>query len=112
MEPCILAIFGVLLPPLAVLLQRGCGCDFLINLIVTICLIWVGGILHAFYVFGVPLCPNILCLFLPPLAVFLEFGCQIEFWVSLILTLLGFLPGIIYSYYVLLLKAPVCGPIV
>ena len=112
MDPCILAILGVLLPPVAVLLQKGCGFDFGINLVLTLLLFWVGGILHAFFVFGVPLCPNILCIFLPPVAVFIEYGCLCEFWVSLVLTILGWLPGVIYSYYVLMLKAPFSGPIV
>ncbi|ESQ49468.1 hypothetical protein EUTSA_v10021802mg [Eutrema salsugineum] len=41
----------------------------------------------------------ILAIILPPLGVFLKFGCKIEFWICLILTLLGYLPGIIYALY-------------
>ena len=99
---CILSILGVLLPPVAVFIERGCAADFWINLILTIFLVWFGGIIHAFYVFGVALCTNILCLFLPPVGVFLEYGCTAEFWISLILTILGYLPGIIYSYFAVL----------
>ncbi|KAG6550868.1 hypothetical protein Mapa_007482 [Marchantia paleacea] len=43
----------------------------------------------------------ILAIILPPLGVFLKFGCQIEFWICLLLTLLGYIPGIIYAIYVL-----------
>ncbi len=41
----------------------------------------------------------ILAIILPPLGVFLKFGCQVEFWICLILTLFGYLPGIIYAVY-------------
>lgn len=44
----------------------------------------------------------ILCFFIPPLAVFLHSGLGTEFWISLILTILGFLPGVIYSLLVVL----------
>ncbi len=45
----------------------------------------------------------ILALFIPPLAVYLYLGSiGTEFWISLILTLLFFLPGVIYSLYVIL----------
>ncbi|KAJ0015076.1 hypothetical protein Pint_21863 [Pistacia integerrima] len=41
----------------------------------------------------------LLAIILPPLGVFLKFGCQVEFWICLILTLFGYLPGIIYAVY-------------
>ena len=45
----------------------------------------------------------ILAVLLPPLAVFLHQGeINIKFWISLILTLLFFLPGIIYALLVIL----------
>ncbi|XP_043710247.1 low temperature-induced protein lt101.2-like [Telopea speciosissima] len=43
----------------------------------------------------------ILAIILPPIGVFLRFGCQVEFWICLVLTLLGYIPGIIYALYVL-----------
>ncbi|MCL7030062.1 hypothetical protein MKW94_017660 [Papaver nudicaule] len=43
----------------------------------------------------------ILAIILPPLGVFLRFELQQEFWICLILTLLGYLPGIIYALFVL-----------
>ncbi|CAP72782.1 uncharacterized protein PODANS_2_2110 [Podospora anserina S mat+] len=42
-------IFAVLLPPLGVFLERGCGADLLINLLLTI-LGYIPGIVHALYI--------------------------------------------------------------
>ncbi|KAJ6414201.1 hypothetical protein OIU84_006932 [Salix udensis] len=48
---------------------------------------------------GAASCIDILiAIILPPLGVFLRFGC-VEFWICLILTILGYLPGIIYAVY-------------
>lgn len=44
----------------------------------------------------------ILAILLPPLAVYLLRGIGTEFWISLILTLLFWLPGIIYALYLIL----------
>ena len=104
MGECFQAIFGVILPPVAVLVEKGCGGDFWINLLLTIFTLWIGGILHAFHVFGINYCANLLCVLLPPVGVLVELGCGVEFWISLVLTLLGGLPGVIYSYYALLVK--------
>ncbi|CAN0846667.1 Hydrophobic protein RCI2A [Linum grandiflorum] len=43
----------------------------------------------------------ILAILLPPLGVFLKFGCETEFWICLVLTFLGYIPGIIYAIYVI-----------
>ena len=42
----------------------------------------------------------ILAIFIPPLAVGLTFGIVDKFWISLILTLLFFIPGMVYSLIV------------
>jgi uncharacterized membrane protein YqaE (UPF0057 family) len=47
-----LVIIAILLPPLAVLLDQGCGEDFVINILLTI-LGWFPGIIHAFYILAV-----------------------------------------------------------
>jgi uncharacterized membrane protein YqaE (UPF0057 family) len=39
---------------------------------------------------------------LPPLGVFLEVGFRGHFWLNILLTLLGFIPGIIHALYVIL----------
>ncbi|RCV15427.1 hypothetical protein SETIT_3G055400v2 [Setaria italica] len=45
-------------------------------------------------------CVDILiAIILPPLGVFLKHGCGHEFWICLLLTFLGYLPGIIYAIY-------------
>ncbi|KAG2541581.1 low temperature-induced protein lt101.2-like [Panicum virgatum] len=43
----------------------------------------------------------LLAIFLPPVGVFLRYGCGVEFWLDLLLTILGYIPGIIYALYVL-----------
>ncbi|WP_121665380.1 YqaE/Pmp3 family membrane protein [Mesonia aquimarina] len=42
-------ILSVLIPPLAVFLNKGLGKDFLINLILTL-IFWLPGAVHALYV--------------------------------------------------------------
>ncbi|TQD76997.1 hydrophobic protein RCI2B-like [Malus sylvestris] len=43
----------------------------------------------------------VLAILLPPLGVFLQYECREEFWICLVLTLFGYLPGIIYAIYIL-----------
>ncbi|KAG2552726.1 low temperature-induced protein lt101.2-like [Panicum virgatum] len=43
----------------------------------------------------------LLAILLPPVGVFLRYGCGVEFWLDLLLTILGYIPGIIYALYVL-----------
>ncbi|KAK3685073.1 hypothetical protein B0T22DRAFT_482071 [Podospora appendiculata] len=42
-------ILAVLLPPLGVFLERQCGADLLINILLT-CLGYIPGIVHALYI--------------------------------------------------------------
>ena len=101
-EGC-LAIFGVLFPPLATMMTHGSGIDLLINLLFYIFTVWIGGIVHFFYINGVSLCTAIFNTILPPLGVFLSCGCSIEFLVSCILTC-TVVPGIVYAHYVSLIQ--------
>ncbi|UYG00712.1 MULTISPECIES: YqaE/Pmp3 family membrane protein [unclassified Halomonas] len=39
---------------------------------------------------------------LPPLGVFMEVGFKGHFWLNILLTLFGFIPGIIHALYVIL----------
>ncbi|MGJ8550501.1 YqaE/Pmp3 family membrane protein [Winogradskyella wichelsiae] len=41
-----------------------------------------------------------LSIILPPLAVFLKHGLGTEFLISIVLTIVGWLPGVIYALYV------------
>ncbi|KAL6336385.1 hypothetical protein AAG906_014557 [Vitis piasezkii] len=43
----------------------------------------------------------LLAILLPPVGVFLRYGCGVEFWIDLLLTILGYIPGILYALYVL-----------
>ncbi|KAH8106717.1 UPF0057-domain-containing protein [Cristinia sonorae] len=42
-------LFAILLPPIGVALERGCGADLLINILLT-CLGYIPGIIHALYI--------------------------------------------------------------
>mmetsp|Transcript_38763 Transcript_38763/g.77193 ORF Transcript_38763/g.77193 Transcript_38763/m.77193 type:complete len:87 (+) Transcript_38763:69-329(+) len=43
------------------------------------------------------ICALVCAYVLPPLGIFWRFGCGMEFCISLVLTLFGYVPGIIYS---------------
>lgn len=44
----------------------------------------------------------ILAILLPPVGVFMEVGFKGHFWLNILLTLLGYIPGIIHALYVIL----------
>jgi len=44
----------------------------------------------------------IFAILLPPVGVFLEVGFTGHFWLNILLTLLGYLPGIIHALYVII----------
>jgi uncharacterized membrane protein YqaE (UPF0057 family) len=44
----------------------------------------------------------ILAILLPPLGVFLEVGLGMHFWLNILLTILGYLPGIIHALWIIL----------
>lgn len=46
----------------------------------------------------------LLAIFLPPLGVFLQVGLGLQFWINIVLTLLGWLPGIVHALWVILRK--------
>ncbi|OAY71987.1 hydrophobic protein OSR8-like [Ananas comosus] len=49
----------------------------------------------------------LLAIVLPPLGVFLRYGCcSCEFLIALLLTILGYIPGIIYAVYVIVAVQP------
>ncbi|MBD2502336.1 YqaE/Pmp3 family membrane protein [Anabaena azotica] len=48
---------------------------------------------------------RILCaVFLPPLGVFLQVGLGKDFWINILLTFLGYIPGIIHAVWVIARK--------
>lgn len=46
------------------------------------------------------ICKIILAIFLPPLGVFFERGCGADLLINILLTILGYIPGIIHALYV------------
>jgi uncharacterized membrane protein YqaE (UPF0057 family) len=44
----------------------------------------------------------IFAILLPPVGVFMEVGFGGHFWLNILLTLLGYIPGIIHALYVIL----------
>ncbi|KAL2936408.1 Hydrophobic protein OSR8 [Bienertia sinuspersici] len=47
-------------------------------------------------------CEILIAIILPPLGVFFRHGCcSLEFCICLLLTILGYVPGIIYAIYVI-----------
>ncbi len=46
----------------------------------------------------------LLAILIPPLGVFLQVGIGLHFWINLILTLLGYVPGIIHAVWVIVTK--------
>ena len=44
----------------------------------------------------------LLAILLPPLGVFLEEGLKTQFWINVILTLFGYVPGIIHAVWIIL----------
>ncbi|CAK9183334.1 unnamed protein product [Ilex paraguariensis] len=52
-------------------------------------------------------CEIILAILLPPVGVCLRHGCcTVEFFLCLVLTILGYIPGIIYALYAILCVDP------
>ncbi len=44
----------------------------------------------------------LIAILLPPLGVFLQVGIGGAFWLNILLTLLGYIPGVIHAIYVIL----------
>lgn len=49
----------------------------------------------------------LLSVLLPPLGVALEVGITKHFWINVILTIFGYLPGLIHAIYVIASKRPI-----
>ncbi|MEJ2256662.1 MAG: YqaE/Pmp3 family membrane protein [Woeseiaceae bacterium] len=44
----------------------------------------------------------LLSILLPPVGVFLQVGIGLHFWLNILLTLLGYIPGIIHAVWIIL----------
>ncbi|KAL2148771.1 hypothetical protein VTH82DRAFT_1918 [Thermothelomyces myriococcoides] len=47
------------------------------------------------------ICKIIFAIVLPPLGVFLERGCNSDLLINILLTILGYLPGIVHALYII-----------
>mmetsp|Transcript_73024 Transcript_73024/g.237454 ORF Transcript_73024/g.237454 Transcript_73024/m.237454 type:complete len:143 (+) Transcript_73024:88-516(+) len=105
------AVCAYLLPPLGIFWRFGCGCEFWICLLLTMCG-YLPGVIYAVCMLGfdVPkpgdehfeartnFCLSAVCAYIvPPLGVFWRFGVGVEFGICLLLTFCGYIPGIIYA---------------
>ena len=43
----------------------------------------------------------IFAILLPPVGVFLQVGLGLQFWIDVVLTLLGYIPGIIHAIWII-----------
>lgn len=43
----------------------------------------------------------ILAIVLPPVGVFLQVGLGLHFWLNILLTLLGYIPGIVHAVWII-----------
>jgi uncharacterized membrane protein YqaE (UPF0057 family) len=43
----------------------------------------------------------IFAILLPPLGVFLQVGIGLQFWLNILLTLLGYIPGIVHAIWII-----------
>ena len=46
----------------------------------------------------------IIAIFLPPLGVFLQVGLGGQFWLNILLTLLGYVPGLVHAIWIIAKK--------
>jgi uncharacterized membrane protein YqaE (UPF0057 family) len=46
----------------------------------------------------------LIAILLPPLGVFLQVGIGLHFWLNILLTILGYIPGIIHAIWVIARK--------
>jgi uncharacterized membrane protein YqaE (UPF0057 family) len=44
---------------------------------------------------------TLLSIVLPPLGVFLQEGIGTQFWINLLLTLLGYIPGLVHAIWII-----------
>jgi uncharacterized membrane protein YqaE (UPF0057 family) len=56
--------------------------------------------------FDMDLVRIILAIILPPLGVFLQVGLGKHFWINILLTLLGYIPGIVHAVWIIARTGP------
>jgi len=53
---------------------------------------------------GADLLKILLAIVLPPVGVFFEVGLGLHFWLNILLTILGYIPGIIHAVWIILTR--------
>ena len=48
----------------------------------------------------------LLAVLLPPLGVFLQVGLGLHFWLNIVLTLLGYIPGLVHAIWIIARVGP------
>jgi uncharacterized membrane protein YqaE (UPF0057 family) len=48
----------------------------------------------------------VLSILLPPLGVFLQVGLGLQFWLNILLTLLGYVPGLVHAIWIIATRGP------
>ncbi|GGE25557.1 UPF0057 membrane protein [Primorskyibacter flagellatus] len=48
----------------------------------------------------------LVAIFIPPLGVFMQVGLGGAFWLNVLLTILGYIPGIVHALYIILSRGP------
>ncbi|TYJ54589.1 hypothetical protein B9479_004719 [Cryptococcus floricola] len=42
-----------------------------------------------------------IALFIPPIPVFMKRGCAADFWINILLFILGWIPGVIHAWWII-----------
>lgn len=103
-------IVSVLIPPLGVYFkEEKLSINFWVNIV--LCLFFVfPGLVHLYYLSAgkrknesvlSKIFKTIISVIIPPLGVYLRHGVADAFWLNLLLTFLGYLPGLIHLLYLI-----------
>lgn len=46
----------------------------------------------------------IVSILIPPLGVFLQVGIGLHFWLNILLTILGYIPGVVHAIYIIVTR--------
>lgn len=52
----------------------------------------------------------LLSILIPPLGVFLQVGIGLQFWLNILLTILGYFPGLIHAIYIIVTRGNKSSP--
>ncbi|OCB84238.1 hypothetical protein A7U60_g8915 [Sanghuangporus baumii] len=75
--------FAIFVPPIGVFLERGCGADLLINIVLLIT--------TTMPFTTSDICKIFFAIFIPPIGVFLERGCGADLLINIVLVRIPFL---------------------